>query len=306
MGVIYKLSFPSGKSYIGQTRKSFHARWKQHCQRDNKSWYLAKAIKKYGADSVRKEVLVEVPDAFLDDYERKFIALFSTVRPLGYNLTPGGDANPMDSSEVREKQLRVVNTSEHKDSQRTKALAWRADPSRTELWKAANAASVRSVERRNKAAVATKRTWDDPEIRKRRTEGLKQAFADPAVEAKRIDAMRLAFQRPETKLKMQKAAVERAAAKTAEQRRQDALANWAGRSEISKTKHRNNTKARLADPEVKLKHKEAIAAAMKKLSPEALSIRAQKSWATRRKKAALKLHAPDLPQEGSCNTPDCV
>lgn len=95
MGFIYKLTSPSGKSYIGQTIRSIGDRFKQHVNRarlDDKlgCTYLNAAIKKYGFDNFKHEILLEINNKLLDEYEIKFIDAYNTLEPNGYNLTKGG------------------------------------------------------------------------------------------------------------------------------------------------------------------------------------------------------------------------
>lgn len=95
MGFIYKLTSPSGKSYIGQTVRSIEDRFKQHVNRarlDDKlgCTYLNAAIKKYGFDNFKHEILLEINNNLLDEYEIKLIDVYNTLEPNGYNLTKGG------------------------------------------------------------------------------------------------------------------------------------------------------------------------------------------------------------------------
>ena len=62
------------------------------------------ALKKYGEDAFKKELLHEnVPLAELGKLEMMEIARHGTYGPGGYNLTEGGEINPMDNPESREK-----------------------------------------------------------------------------------------------------------------------------------------------------------------------------------------------------------
>jgi group I intron endonuclease len=95
MGFIYKLTSPSGRSYIGQTVRSIEERFKQHKNRakldDNHGCvYLNAAIRKHGFDNFKHEILIEINNEFLDEYEVKFIDTYNTMEPNGYNLTKGG------------------------------------------------------------------------------------------------------------------------------------------------------------------------------------------------------------------------
>lgn len=97
MGFIYKLTSPSGKSYIGMTKHQVEHRWKQHKSKIGKKTAcraLDAALQKYGWDNMQKEVLEEVDNMFLGEREREWIRVFDTYNN-GYNLTRGGDESPM-------------------------------------------------------------------------------------------------------------------------------------------------------------------------------------------------------------------
>ena len=94
MGIIYKLTSPSGKSYIGQTRRTLQERMNGH-KSNGKCRLIHKAIKKYGFVNFTLETLVEVPNNLLNLYEEKMIAAYGTHGKFGYNLSDGGEKNPM-------------------------------------------------------------------------------------------------------------------------------------------------------------------------------------------------------------------
>lgn len=93
MGFIYKVTSPSNKIYVGQTRKDDpRKRWKQHCTPSSTGCTaLKRAIDKYGAENMTFEVVEECSDEFLNDRERHWIRELGTLSPHGYNLTTGGD-----------------------------------------------------------------------------------------------------------------------------------------------------------------------------------------------------------------------
>ena len=94
MGFIYKITSPSNKLYVGQTRRIPEKRWKQHCQesRPGKTHALSNAIRKYGAENMKFEVIEECPDDMLNEREHYWIEKLNSLRPNGYNLTTGGGA----------------------------------------------------------------------------------------------------------------------------------------------------------------------------------------------------------------------
>ena len=91
MGVIYRITSPSGKSYIGQTRRDAEKRKEEHFKCQGNCIILENAIKKYKGQ-MTFEVLFEVNDELLDFYEIRFIEALGTVEPNGYNIRTGGGA----------------------------------------------------------------------------------------------------------------------------------------------------------------------------------------------------------------------
>jgi hypothetical protein len=96
MGVIYKITSPSGKGYVGQTRRELNKRMERH--RDMK-WgnctLLKRAIKKYGWKRMQVQVLWTGSNEELGSVEIAMIRDHGTLAPHGYNSLPGGDVNPM-------------------------------------------------------------------------------------------------------------------------------------------------------------------------------------------------------------------
>lgn len=87
--LIYKITSPSGKSYIGQTKK-YNERIRAHVTRRDKH-PLTNAIKKYGWESFKLEILMENLNIDVANYwEEFYIRELDTLSPNGYNLHTGG------------------------------------------------------------------------------------------------------------------------------------------------------------------------------------------------------------------------
>ena len=101
--VVYKLTFPSGKCYIGLTTQKIETRVKDHCRDSfyNKSDCFntkkARAIRKYMTFSV--DILYEGDD--IKEQEIYFIKEFDSQQN-GYNTTAGGDGTNGLSKETYE------------------------------------------------------------------------------------------------------------------------------------------------------------------------------------------------------------
>jgi hypothetical protein len=123
MGELYKLTFPSGKCYIGITGKTATERFKghvAHCKRGRR-YAVHEAILKYGEDSVVVETLAVGEMDYLRIVERRAVGVFNTLYPNGYNLTAGGDEFNSWSEASRKKATASQKLAWAKDYERRKA-----------------------------------------------------------------------------------------------------------------------------------------------------------------------------------------
>lgn len=111
MFIVYLLTSPSGKRYVGQTRYTLHRRWTQHvadARSGRKKNHFAKAILKYGPTAFDVQTwksLLTKEEA--DVEERRLIQVFQTTNPkYGYNTTAGGEGVSMPRSS--EHQAKIV------------------------------------------------------------------------------------------------------------------------------------------------------------------------------------------------------
>lgn len=94
MGILYSLTFPNGKKYIGITSKSLRRRLVTHAShaRCGRDYCLQRAIRKYGIERVVAETLVVASDwDYLCDLEKRAVNSFATLSPGGYNISAGGE-----------------------------------------------------------------------------------------------------------------------------------------------------------------------------------------------------------------------
>lgn len=112
--LIYLLTSPSGKCYVGQTMRSFEDRMIKHKSkakeygRNRKGFSgcvaLCAAINKYGWDSFTKEILLYCDECDLDEHENLFIVEeYKSLAPNGYNLMSGGNSNKRMSAITKKK-----------------------------------------------------------------------------------------------------------------------------------------------------------------------------------------------------------
>lgn len=112
---IYKITCSvSSKCYIGQTvshirngdvyiRGGMHNRLRQHfsearSNRCNQSTYLNRAIRKYGQDTFKVELIAVCKRDDSNQMEKEYIKKYNTLTPNGYNLNKGGGGAPLRPS----------------------------------------------------------------------------------------------------------------------------------------------------------------------------------------------------------------
>jgi group I intron endonuclease len=110
-GIIYKITSPSGKVYIGQTMRSFEERIRQHKRRSSNCTLLKNAIQKYG-DQMKYEIIEEdILREQLDKREVHWISHFNSLAPDGYNLDSGGNSNKEFTEELKNRVRDGMNKS---------------------------------------------------------------------------------------------------------------------------------------------------------------------------------------------------
>jgi hypothetical protein len=111
MGIVYKLSFPDGKDYIGSTTKSIDLRIKQHTYAGNNIYFptlTGLSIKKFGEFKV--EILDEI-DCIksLRAMEKKRIREHKTMLPHGLNISVGDGLNLKKNEYVHKTNRRMTD-----------------------------------------------------------------------------------------------------------------------------------------------------------------------------------------------------
>jgi group I intron endonuclease len=132
IGVVYQLQFPNGKLYIGITTR-FRMRMGEHrnCGKSEAGHVVKRAIMKYGWANVKISILERGIDSkeVLKERERYWIReKGSMVHEWGYNLTEGGDAQPMDHPVVKDWHKKRITEAMNRDDVREKKRAlWQND-----------------------------------------------------------------------------------------------------------------------------------------------------------------------------------
>lgn len=108
MGIIYKLTSPSSKVYVGQTIRTFKKRLRDHKKKDSCCRKLKEAINEYGFENFKKEILWEGPNNELGEMEKHYIKEFNCVYPNGYNLSSGGGRGEERTESTKELLRKVT------------------------------------------------------------------------------------------------------------------------------------------------------------------------------------------------------
>ena len=93
-GKIYKYTnLINKKVYIGQTKTTLENRHKKHLSQLSDNTYFHRALKKYGENNFKLELIEDnIPLSQLDNREKYWISYFDSFYTTGkgYNLTEGG------------------------------------------------------------------------------------------------------------------------------------------------------------------------------------------------------------------------
>lgn len=111
----------NNKQYVGKTQKDITERFRQHLSayEHGERHYLACAIHKYGKDNFGIELIAQVEDDSWEFWERYYIEQLHTHHSEGgYNITRGGDTNPMDDPSVVAKHGKVCKSEYFRNLQR--------------------------------------------------------------------------------------------------------------------------------------------------------------------------------------------
>lgn len=170
----YKLTAPNGKSYHGITTLTVNRRMTGHktAARNGSTYPLHAAIRKYGFDSFKVEVLNDSTDlAELHALETAGIARDNTMSPGGYNLTSGGEGS---TGHTVSDERKLVIGSRMKDR-------WK-DAAFSEMKRANSRDTAIKLNQtpghRAKFAEASREYWSKPENTVARSVRLKQLHKD--------------------------------------------------------------------------------------------------------------------------------
>jgi hypothetical protein len=89
---VYRHTSPSGKVYIGITSVSPNKRWRGgHGYTHGFCTLFSNAIKKYGWDNIKHEILLDGCSKEEAVYAEKYLVRWYKIHSISYNITDGGD-----------------------------------------------------------------------------------------------------------------------------------------------------------------------------------------------------------------------
>lgn len=91
MAILYRITFPDGKAYLGVTKFELHRRLRNHAHvaRSGSSFPVSKAIREFGLSRCKAETLVVGDKSYLLELEERAIVAFGSAAPNGYNAYVG-------------------------------------------------------------------------------------------------------------------------------------------------------------------------------------------------------------------------
>lgn len=174
---VYVHTSPSGKMYVGQTKKTPEERWgkngSHYLKKEKNGEYMhiafARAIIKYGWDNIKHEIVASnLTKEEADDLEKLLIKKFNTKnRNYGYNLKDGGLGGGGFSEETLKKMSEIhkgVKQSEETIRKRAEKLKGKNNP---------NYGKPLSEETKRKISASLKGRKPSEETLRKRSEALK-------------------------------------------------------------------------------------------------------------------------------------
>lgn len=221
MGCLYKLTSPSGKSYIGISSKTLDFRWRQHkynankgraSERDEDCAALYSAMRKYPVEQFGVEVLMESDDwEILKREEIKAIAHHGTFSPGGYNLTRGGDG--VVGSKPTEATRRRMSVSAKRNMEdavyRKKRMDQFEEVRKIGRAKLISMTDAEKRERSRRLSEALRLAYSSPRLRKMVSDRSKSMWSDPRIRRKVISRMTGAKKLPWTEARKLRASQQR-------------------------------------------------------------------------------------------------
>tara|TARA_B100000424_G_scaffold62223_1_gene45323 strand:- start:235 stop:1131 length:897 start_codon:yes stop_codon:yes gene_type:complete len=190
-GYIYKIEFPNGKVYIGQTGRTLKQRHTEHNTKakNGNTRAVYGALRKYNMVGTFELIEIDTADTKEELCEKEigYILMYRSIeREYGYNRTIGGEGvkGYVYTEEQREKQ-----------SQATKKQF--AKPGAREKHSEAQKKRFEDFEERKKCGEATKKYYEEtPGAREKQSKIKKKHFAKPGEREKQSERLKKYFEKP--------------------------------------------------------------------------------------------------------------
>lgn len=200
-GVIYLFTNTvNGKQYVGQTVSALKDRTKKHFYDARKgcTFLLHKAIRKYGEELFRvEEIDTAISRIDLNKKETLHILLLNTLKPNGYNISPGGGglSGVHHSAESRNKISQSLRgrefTKEHRQKISETSAGRTLSPESREKISVAQIGKSVSLETRQRLSLAGYRRGDvSEETRKKMSQAGRGKIISPETRKKLSEALR--------------------------------------------------------------------------------------------------------------------
>ena len=181
MGCLYKLTSPSGKSYIGISSKGLEARWAKHVEHalgKRTAGALYAALRKYGTDSFSREVIGCSDDwDTLRQMEIDAIRDHGTLAPRGYNITQGGEGTRDRLSDQARANISAAQRKRYARPEERERLLRVGEAARKRM-------SEDAAAKRAQLKAERQRYLTSPEFKARHSASVREAMARPAVAEK--------------------------------------------------------------------------------------------------------------------------
>lgn len=116
--VVYLITFPNGKYYIGQTVRRLNTRISCHCSK--KGMVVCSSLQKYKKATV-SIIFNGYNGVDLDPFEKMYIKLFDSMnRVYGYNMDGGGNEKKVVSNETKQKISKMNKGKKRSDETKLK------------------------------------------------------------------------------------------------------------------------------------------------------------------------------------------
>jgi hypothetical protein len=218
-GYIYKINFPNGKHYIGQTTGSLEQRKKGHKQsaKNGITYCMYNALRKYNMIDTFELIEIDKADTLeeLNEKEKRYIIEYNSyyMNGRGYNMTHGGDGTNGYVFTDEVKQKISENTKKAKSTPEGKQKNSAGQIKRYENKEERQKQSERMRNRikthpdmGERISISKKKHYkDNPEARQRQSEARIKHFEKPGAREEHSKSQKKRFENPEERKKSSRA-----------------------------------------------------------------------------------------------------